>query len=135
MARFEISVFLLQFFPNSLPQAVAVGHGIRLVAHAHALQSFASGVFESVPNNALDPFARIHVLLHSNLVWHSLLEISAHSCVSPFGIFAKHDEVDLALGAIAQWRESLVKEDAWARVHVQVELESQSQQNIRRVLI
>src|SRR5260370_3618486 len=79
MAGVDVRVLVANLFEDSLPEVVRKGHGIGFVAHAHALQAVPARVFERVADDALDPFARVHVLLNFNLGWKALLEEPANT--------------------------------------------------------
>ena len=60
----------------------------------------------------------------------SLLKKAAHADVKAFRVFAEHDKVDIFLSAIAQRSEAAIEQHAGPRVHIEVELESQSEQDV-----
>ena len=92
-------ILCCDFFEHALPQAAGVRHGVRFVAHQHASPRrtiqfpVAGAVLKRVADDALDPLARVDVLLDRNFVRSSLLENSSEVAVNPFGIFANHDEI------------------------------------------
>src|SRR5579859_1968101 len=57
MPRINIRIFLAYFLEHALPQPMRKRHGVRLVAHAHALQSVLPRVLERITDDALHPFA------------------------------------------------------------------------------
>src|SRR5207249_8184384 len=128
--RVNVRVLLADFLEHTLPQAVRKSHGIRLVAHAHALQAVLPRILERIANNALDSFARVNVFLHGNLIGRALLERSANANIKAFRVFAKDDEANIFLGTVSQGRKPIVKQFHRTGVHVEVELESQAQQNV-----
>src|SRR5439155_1689804 len=81
---------LADFFKNPLTEVVGKGHGVRFVAHAHALQPILTGIFERVTDDALDAFAGIHVLLNGDFVRCAFLEEAPDSHIEAFGVLAEH---------------------------------------------
>src|SRR5207248_9741138 len=55
---------------------------------------------EGVMNDALDPLARVDVLLDRDLVRRPALELAAHADVGALGVFTNHNQVDG--GGVAQ---------------------------------
>ena len=76
------------------------GHGVGLVAHAHALQAILPGVLKGIADNALDTFAGVHIFLHSNLVRRIFLEEAAHPHVDAFGILPQDHQADIFFGTV-----------------------------------
>ena len=111
------------------------GHGVRFVAHAHALQPILTGIFERVTDDALDAFAGIHVLLNGDFVRCAFLEEAPDSHIEAFGVLAEDHQADVFLGAVAQRRKAVVKQFDGSGVDVEVELKAQAQQNVGRMLI
>src|SRR6267154_3277228 len=127
---------LLAYLPkNSLPEVVGEGHGVGFVAHADALQAVQPGVFERVTDNALHTFARVHVFLNRYFVRRVFLEESADPHIQALGVLAKHRQTDVFLSSVAQGRQSVVEQLDGARVDIEVQLEAQTQQYVRGMLI
>ena len=64
---------------DTLPEVVAEGERVGLVAHAYPLQAAPPSEIKRVANDALHTFARVQIFLDGNFVRGSLLEISAHA--------------------------------------------------------
>src|ERR1700722_4266871 len=135
MTRFNAGVFLPHLFKDSLPQVMRESHGIGLIAHAHALQTLALRVLKRESYDALHTFAGVDVFLDSNFVSRALLKKTANSDIQALGIFAKNYQANIFFRAPVQRRKPLVEKFHWSRVHVQIQLESQAEQDIRSVLI
>ena len=71
------------------------GHGVRFVAHANARELVLASIVESIPNDALNAFARVDVFLNRNFVGRVFFEEAADANVKAFGVFAKHDKPDV----------------------------------------
>src|SRR5260370_245963 len=104
-------------------------------SNAIALQAILACIFERVADDALDPFAGIDVLLNRNLVRRVFLEEPANAHVQPLGVLPENHQADVFFRAIAQRRQPVVEQFDGSCVDVQVELEAQAQQDIRRVLL
>ncbi len=86
-------------------------------------------IFEGVADDALDAFARVDVFLGGDLVGRSLLEDAAGIGVNAFGVFAKHDEVDVFGLDSFQWTERGIEQAHGAHVGVEIHLEAHAQQD------
>ena len=135
MAGVNVRVFLAEFLENPLPETVSESHGIRFVTHAQALQAVLAGVFESVADDALDPFAGIHVFLNSDLVRGPFLEESANTGVQAFGVFADDHQADVFFRAVAKRGKTVVEQLDGPGIDVEVQLEAQAQQNVGGMLV
>src|SRR6266478_927809 len=135
MAGVDVRVLLADFLEDSLPEVVCKGHGIGFVAHAHALQAIPTRVFERVADDALDPFAGVHVLLNGNLVGGAFLKEPANAHVQPFRVLSDDHQANVFFGAIAQWRQPVVEQFNRSSVDVKIKLEAQAQKDIGGMLI
>src|SRR5262249_57768267 len=63
LAGLDFRVLLPDLLEYPLPQVVSKSHGVRLVAHADALELVCPGVLKGVADDAPDPLARVHILL------------------------------------------------------------------------
>src|SRR5277367_3021325 len=135
MAGLDSGVFRADFLEYALPQVVPKRQGIGFIGHAYALQAAFFRKLECIANDALDALARVEVLLYGNFVGSSLLEVSTHAHVQAFGVLAKNHEVHVFFSAVFQRSEALVEQHTGPRVDVEIELETQSQQNFRGVNI
>src|ERR1700677_900584 len=99
--RFDLWMFAADFFEYSLPKTSGVSHGIRLIAHEHALAGRTIGlgvlltVLEGIADDALHTLARVNVFLRRDFVWRALLEDSASVGVNAFRVFADHHEIHI----------------------------------------
>src|SRR5215475_7809912 len=120
MTRFDVRVLLPHLLENALPQIMGEGHRIGFIAHADALQSAMSRVFERMPDDALDSFARVDVLLHSNIVTSPFFEETAYTDIKALCILPENHELHVGLLAIAQWSQPLVKQFHGSRIDVKI---------------
>ena len=60
----DLGIFLPHFLEHPLPQVMRKRHGIRLIAHANALQAILPGIVKRIADDALHTLARVDVLLH-----------------------------------------------------------------------
>ena len=128
--RFHFRVVRCDFFEGALPKITGILHDVRLVAHAHFFQTTRARVLERVLDDPLDTFAGMNLFLDGHLVGSSLLEHPAYSGVCPLRVFTKHGEVDLIELHILQGTQLFVKKPDGANVRVQVQTESDAEQNI-----
>src|SRR5208283_5347202 len=135
VAGIRFRMLFLQFAEDALPQVVAVGEGVRFVAHAEAMAGPRGGVLEREPEDALDALAGVQLFLHGDLIGGAALELAADIDVQAFRVFAKDNEIDVGLGAVAQRGEAAVEEHARAHVYVEVETEAQAEQDVQSVLV
>ena len=135
MRGFDLRIFAAYLFEHALPEIVPKRQRVRLVAHAHALAARASRVFKGIADNALDALPRVDILLRGDLVGSSLLEESAYPDIGALGVFAEDNEVDVFFRAVFERREAAIKQDARPNVDVEIQLESQAQENIGGVHI
>ena len=77
----------------------------------------------------------VDLFLDRDLVLGAGLEAAADVDVQPFGILAKHDEVDVRRCAPFQGAEPLVEELHGPVVDVEVELEPRAEQDVARVTV
>src|SRR5580693_8409083 len=107
--RRDLRMLAAYLLKDALPQAARVGHGIRLVAHEHALAGrtvelgVALTIFEGIADGALDTLARVDVLLNRDFIRRSLLEDSTRIGIDTLGVFADDDEIHV-LGLDAFYR-------------------------------
>src|SRR5215467_13631527 len=125
MPRINVRILLADLLKHPLPQSVRERHGIRLVAHTHALQAIRPRVIKRIANDTLDSFAGIDVFLHRDLIGSTLLEVSTNTDIEPFRVLPQHDEANVFLRTIWQRREPVVKQLHWAGIDVEVEFKSQ----------
>src|SRR3970040_2095969 len=111
-----------------------VSEDIGLIGHAESPVALSPGVFKSVAQDALDPLAGIDIFLDGHLIGGALLEISAHTHVEPLGVFTENNEVNVALVAASQGRQAFVEEFDRAKIDVEIELETHSEEDISGVL-
>jgi hypothetical protein len=81
------------------------------------------------------PPARVEVFLDRHLVFAPALEVSAHADVQAFGVFAENHEVHVAFGTVLEGAEPFVEEFHGALVHIEVQREADSEENIDGVLV
>ena len=97
----DLRILLAHFLEYTLPQPPGVGHGIRLVAHEHALARtpvillVPFAIFESIPDHALDAFAGVDVLLHRNLIGRSRLKNPTGIHINAFSVFPHDNKIDV----------------------------------------
>src|SRR5207302_9724191 len=110
VAGVNVCIFAADFLEHALPKAMCERHGIRLVAHAQALQALPSRVLKRATNNALHSLPGVHVFLNSNLVGRVLLEHASNADIQTFRIFAKHNQPDVFLGAVTKRRKPVMQQ-------------------------
>ena len=111
------------------------GHGIGLVAHAQPLQAVLPGVFERIANDALNSFAGVDVFLNGNLVGSALLEDATDADIQAFGVLPKDDQANVFFSAVAQRRQPVMEQLNGPRIHIEVQLEAQTQQDVGSMLV
>ena len=83
---------------DALPEIVGVIERVTFVDHRHATWMAGRAALprqlEGVPNDALDPLPRVHVLLDRDLIRRPALELAANSDVGALGVFTNHNQVD-----------------------------------------
>src|SRR5690606_24414901 len=114
-------------------QPAAVWHRVRLVGERDALAAARTRVLARRPADALHALARVDVLLDRDLVGRALLEIAAHADVHALRILAEDDEIDVLVAHVAQWREARIVETDGAQIDVEVEPETEAEQDGARV--
>jgi len=127
----HVGEFLRDRPEDPLPQAVRVDNGAVLVRHGHLGVAVSLRVFEGVAADARDALVRVDVLLDGDLIRRPLLEVAAHAHVQPFGVLAHDDEVDF--GVPLQGRKIRMQQRRRPEVHVQVEFEAKSAQEVAAV--
>ena len=135
MAGLDLRIFAAHLRENALPKLVPERERVRFIAHQDFAQFARAGVFEGVTDDALDAAARIDVFLDGDLVWIAAPELAACTGVKSFGILAKNDEANVVFAAIAQRSQRCVEQLHGPRVHVEIELGAQAEQNIGGVAI
>ena len=116
-----------------------MGHGVRLVAHEHALAWRAvrfpavRAKLKRIADDALDTFARVHVFLDGDFVGRALLENTTQVAVDALGVFADHDEVYVFRLDAFQRAEPGVEQTHRAHVRVQVHPAAHAKQNFARM--
>jgi len=102
---------------------------------AGATTGVSASEVEGVADDALDAFARVDILLDGDLVGGVLLEETANADVETFGVFAEDHEVDFGEVAITERGETRMEEFGGAGVDVEVELETQAEEDVCSVLV
>src|SRR5436853_6516285 len=95
MIGFDIAVARCRLFESALPEIVAVCEHIRFIAHRNPAAAVFARVLKGGSDNALNSLSRIYFFLDRYFVWCTLLEVSAHEYVHAFGVFAKHNEINI----------------------------------------
>src|ERR1700688_327363 len=100
-----------------------------------ALQTLALRVFKRKAYDTLHTFAGVDVFLHSNFVRSVLLKKPADADIQALGIFTKHHQTNIFFRAPVQRRKPFVKKFHWSGVNIQIQLESQAEQDVSSMLI
>ena len=116
-------------FEDALPETMSVGHNVALVAHQDSFAAVIAGVVEGVADDALYSLARVHVFLHRNFVFGSLLENATHVAVEPFGVLANHGKIHVCGLHALERTQSGVEQSDGTNVGVKVHLEAHAQQD------
>src|SRR6476660_1821706 len=101
MLGIDLWILARNYFEHPLPQTPSIGHRIGLVAQKHSASGtaihpgFCFAIFESKPDDALDPFTRIDVLLHGQLVGSTLVRDSTAIDVDTLRVFQNTDEINV----------------------------------------
>ncbi len=77
----------------------------------------------------------VQLFLNRDLVFGAGLEAPADADIEPFGVLAKHDEVDVVGAAVLERTEALVEQSHGPVVDVEVELEARAEQDVARVAV
>ena len=109
MLGYDLRMLPADLLEHALPQAMSMGEDVGFVRHKHTLARASVlflvvlAIFKGVTDDALDPLARVEVLLHRHFVRCSLLEASPDVDVHTFGVLADHDKVDVFRSHPFQW--------------------------------
>ena len=109
VVRIDIRILPADLLKNPLPEVMGESHCVGFVAHADPLQAVLARVFKGKADDALHPFAGVHVFLNGNLVRCIFLEKPTNANVKALRVFAEDHHANVFFGAVAQRREPILK--------------------------
>src|SRR5919108_285143 len=124
---------LAMFFPASGGADPCTGSNMPVLPGCR----FAGGAceLERMADDAVDALVRVELLLNRHFVDGIRLEAAADAYIQPFGIFAKHHEVDVGRGAALQRAQAIVEQANRALIDVEIERETGAEQDVARVAV
>src|SRR5438132_3189985 len=114
----------------ALPQVSGIGQHIRFVAHADRRFPVVARIIESVFNDAVHALAGVDLYLVRHFIGSSLLEDTAGIHVSALGVLTDDGKVHVVNPHSLEWAQALVEQTHRPDVRVQIQTESQREQDL-----